>query len=72
MNEADDVYCTVAVYLADSNTRVLVTGLVGSDAEVRADARQHVENFAFVAPVHWLTKVVARDEITDIDPPETP
>lgn len=67
MSACTHVLHTVAVYLPDSNTRVLVTGLAGSDAEVRSDARQHVELLAAAPRRDWLSKVVASDVITDID-----
>jgi hypothetical protein len=70
MSDAELTFQTVAVYLPGTENRVLVTKLNGDDAEVRRDAKAIVNNFSNVAPAHWLTKVVARDEITDIPPQE--
>lgn len=72
MNEPSQLMQTVAVWLPDCESRVLVTKLVGSEQGVQADAKAIVQDFFNVAPAHWLTKVVACDEVTDIHFPETP
>ena len=61
---------TVAVWLPGTQARVLVTKLAGPPADAVETARQIVQNFAQVAPVRWLHKVVATDQITDVMPPE--
>lgn len=64
-------FYTVAVWLPGTQARVLVTKLAGPPAEALETARQIVQNFSEVAPVRWLHKVVATDQITDVMTPET-
>jgi len=66
-----DPFHTVAVWLPGTQTRVLVTKLSGPPADAIAMAHQIVQRFADVAPVRWLHKVVAIDQITDVMSPET-
>lgn len=71
MSEQTHLFHTVAVSPPGTHTRVLVTELVGSEAEVLAAAKWHVQQFAEVAPVRWRIRVTAREEITDIPFKET-
>lgn len=76
MSEHDTEFATVAVWLPGTINRVTVDMLEGDDAEVRRLAKTVVQEFAFMAPVQWQTRVIGRQQVTDIPhpdiPPETP
>lgn len=70
MDEHDDSQvATVAVWLPGTDHRVLVTMLGGDDDEARRTAKTVVQQFAFVAPVRWLTRVIERGHVTDVPQP---